>query len=202
MTATLPDGVTLRAEAGGEADDLGTLVTEAFGTRVVADLIESLRADDAWIDGLSLVAEREGALVGQIIFTRSLLDAPRRLVDVLVLSPLAVLPAYQGQGIGSALVRYGLQQVGDRPEPLVFLEGAPGYYRRFGFAPGRPLGLRRPSLRIPEDAFQVMKLPSYDPWMTGTLVYAGPWWRHDCVGLRGADAGAAEGSDPEGDLAT
>ena len=42
------------------------------------------------------------------MFTRSLLDAPRRLVDVQVLSPLGVLPEHQRQGIGSALVRAGL----------------------------------------------------------------------------------------------
>jgi len=134
---------------------------------------------------LSYVAESNGALVGQVLFTQSLLDAPKRLVDVLVLSPLGVLPACQGRGIGSALVRHGLKQVRGRPEPVVFLEGSPSCYPRFGFEPGGPLGLRRPSLRIPPAAFQVMRLPSYEPWMTGTLVYAEPWWRHDCVGLRG-----------------
>jgi putative acetyltransferase len=39
-------------------------------------------------------------------------------------------------------------------------------------------------LRIPEPAFQVVKLPSYEPWMTGTLVYSRVFWDLDCVGLR------------------
>jgi len=110
-----PRDVTLRAEAAGEADDVRRLVIEAFDDPVLGDLLGSLRASRAWIDGLSYVAESNGALVGQVLFTQSLLDAPKRLVDVLVLSPLGVLPAYQGRGIGSALVRYGLEQVHERP---------------------------------------------------------------------------------------
>ena len=104
---------------------------------------------------------------------------------MLVLSPLAVRPPWQGRGIGSALMRHGLEEVRTRDEPLVFLEGSPDYYRRFGFVPAGELGFRRPSLRIPEAAFQVVTLASYEPWMTGTLVYAEAFWRNDCVGLRG-----------------
>jgi len=105
-----------------------------------------------------------------------------------VLSPLGVLPGHQRRGIGSALARRGLEILAGRPVPLVFLEGDPRYYSRFGFAPGGDLGFRKPSLRIPDAAFQVVRLPPYQPWMTGTLVYAEPFWRHDCVGLRDPDA--------------
>jgi putative acetyltransferase len=118
------------------------------------------------------------------MFTPSLLDAPQRLVTVQVLSPLGVLPEYQGRGIGSALVRHGLEAIASQGAPVVFLEGDPGYYSRFGFVPGGGLGFRKPSLRIPDVAFQAFKLPAYKPWMTGTLVYAETFWRHDCVGLR------------------
>lgn len=68
--------------------------------------------------------------------------------------------------------------------PLVFLEGAPDYYSRFGFEPGGELGFRNPSLRISDAAFQALRLPAYEPWMTGTLVYSEIFWRHDAVGLR------------------
>jgi putative acetyltransferase len=186
VTGATPDGVTLRAERAGDSDAVRDVVVTSFGEVVVGALVDGLRASDAWIDGLSFVAEADGQLVGHVLFTRSRLDALERLVDVLVLSPLGVLPDYQHRGIGSALVRYGLEQVRQRPEPLVFLEGSPTLYLRFGFEPGGDLGFRKPSLRIPDAAFQVVKQPTYDSsWMTGTLVYADAFWRHDCVGLRG-----------------
>ena len=71
---------------------------------------------------------------------------------------------------------------------MVWLEGNPAYYGRFGFRPGGDHGFRKPSLRIPDAAFQVMTLSVYEPWMTGTLVYSGTFWEHDCVGLRDPDA--------------
>lgn len=158
----------------------------AFGDHgpVVADLVDSLRDTIAPDGGLSLVAEQDGLVVGHVMFTRSLLDADRRLVDVQVLSPLGVLPEFHRRGIGSALVQYGLTVLAERAVPLVFLEGDPGYYSRFGFEPAGDVGFRKPSLRIPDGAFQVIRLPGYEPWMTGTLVYAEPFWRHDSVGLR------------------
>ena len=162
----------------------------AFGDRgeVVADLVDDLRAAVAKGEGLSLVAEEGDEVVGHLMFTPSLLDAPRRLVSVQVLSPVGVLPAWQRRGIGSAMIRRGLELLVDRAVPVVFLEGPPRYYSRFDFEPGAELGFRKPSLRIPDAAFQARLLPSYEPWMTGTLVYAEAFWRHDCVGLRDADA--------------
>ncbi|HEU5212432.1 MAG TPA: N-acetyltransferase [Gaiellaceae bacterium] len=150
----------------------------------VARLVDDLRASTPPQDRTSLVAADDDTVVGHVLFTPSLLDAPTRLVPVQVLSPLAVLPDRQRQGIGSTLVRRGLELLAGGPTPVVFLEGSPDYYGRLGFRPGRELGFRRPSLRIPEAAFQAMLLPAYEPWMTGTLVYSVPFWRNDAVGLR------------------
>lgn len=176
----------LREEAPCDRQAVREVHLQAFGDHglVVADLVDTLRDTITPGDGLSLVAEDDGQVVGHVLFTRSLLDAPRRLVGVQVLSPLAVIPESQKRGIGSALVRHGLGVLAERAVPLVFLEGSPRYYSRFGFAPGGELGFRKPSLRIPDDAFQVFRFPEYEPWMTGTLVYAEPFWRHDAVGLR------------------
>lgn len=134
--------------------------------------------------GLSLVAELDGHIVGHAMITPSLLDAPRQLVSVQVLSPVAVSPDYQGRGVGRALIEAGINILDDSAVPAVFLEGDPGYYSRLGFQPAGPLGFRRPSLRIPEPAFQVMRLAGYEDWMIGTLVYAQEFWDHDAVGLR------------------
>jgi putative acetyltransferase len=133
---------------------------------------------------VGLVAVEGDEVVGHALFTPSLLDAPRRLVEVGVLSPLAVSPARQRHGIGSALVRQGLDALARRSVPVVFLEGDPGYYHRFGFRAGAELGFRKPSLRIPDAGFQALLMPSHEPWMTGTLVYSPVFWEHDAVGLR------------------
>jgi putative acetyltransferase len=179
-------GTSLRADRPEDLMAIRDVVGQAFAEQdVVPDLVDALRASPAWLDGLSFVAEVGGRVVGHVLLTRGLLDARERLVDVLVLSPLAVLPVMQGQGVGGALVRHGLAAAEARGEPAVFLEGAPAYYGRFGFRPGGSLGFRRPSLRIPEVAFQVATTSAYRPWMTGTLVYPDVFWRLDCVGLRG-----------------
>lgn len=161
----------------------------AFGDhgQVVGELLDDLRELVTTETGLSYVAVEAGEVVGHILFTPAVLDAPRELVAVQVLSPLAVLPTCQGSGVGSALVTTGIQIMAARSVPVVFLEGDPNYYSRFGFLSGEQHCFRRPSLRIPKPAFQALTLPSYESWMTGTLVYPDAFWRHDTVGLRGAD---------------
>jgi putative acetyltransferase len=180
----------LRPERPADRVAVREITAAAFGAQgaTVADLVDDLRETLAAHDGLSLVAELDDRLVGHVMFTRSLLDAPKRLVDVQVLSPLSVAPEYQKRGIGSALVRRGLEIMADSTAPLVFLEGDPGYYARFGFRPGGDLGFRKPSLRILDPAFHVIRLPAYGPWMTGTLVYSHLFWQHDAVGQRDQDA--------------
>lgn len=66
------------------------------------------------------------------------------------------------------------------PTPWYSSRGPPRYYARFGFVRASQHDFRSPSLRIPDPAFQALKLPAYEPWMTGTPVYAEPFWHHDC----------------------
>jgi putative acetyltransferase len=182
----VPTPSELRPELPQDEDAVRDLHLAAFGShgQMVAGLVDALRPTVSAGNGVSLVAVDAARIVGHVMLSQSLLDAPRRLVDVQVLSPVAVLPQRQGEGIGSALIRRALAMMAEQSVPLVFLEGPPDYYARFGFSAGEAQGFRKPSLRIPDAGFQAVRLPAYEPWMTGTLVYADAFWHHDAVGLR------------------
>ncbi len=192
-----PEGLTIRPEDTRDHAAVRDLVARAFVEEpTVADLVSLLRADSAAQAGHSYVAEIGGEVVGHVMMTRAWVDALPRLVRVLVLSPLSVAPEWQYRGIGGALVEFALAEASGGDHPLVFLEGSPLYYTRFGFQRASRLGFVAPSRRIPDPAFQVVTLPAYEDWMTGALVYPDVFWRLDAVGLRGeqlADVEAALG---------
>ncbi|RWZ68739.1 N-acetyltransferase [Labedella populi] len=168
-----------------DADIAGVerVVREAFGSdgAKVFGLVEALRPGYARAE---LVAELDGEIVGHVLLSHSWVDARAALLDVLVLSPLAVLPAFQGQGIGGELLGDAFASAEELASPAIFLEGDPSYYSRQGFSAAEPLGFERPSRRIPEAAFQVALLDGHEEWMSGRLVYPEPFWTYDCVGLR------------------
>jgi putative acetyltransferase len=142
----------VRPEAIRDRSAVRALHVAAFGedhVPVVANLVDELRDAVRRGEGLSLVAAERDQIVGHVMFSPSLLDAPKRLLPVQVLSPIGVVPERQNQGVGTALIRRGIELLSERDVPLVFLEGAPGYYSRFGFVPGAAHGFRKPSLRIP-----------------------------------------------------
>jgi putative acetyltransferase len=87
------------------------------------------------------------------------------------LAPLAVAPSHQGRGIGSALVRAGLEACARAGAGAVVVLGEPQYYARFGFGAAAPLGIRS-EYEVPEDAFMVVELvPTYLRAVRGTVVY-------------------------------
>lgn len=172
----------VRAETPADHAAVRNITARAFSDHPgVDDLVESLRTGPGRI---SLVADEGGTVVGHVMLSRGWLDAAPRLVEVLVLSPLSVDPPVQGRGIGGALVRAALDAAEAAGAAAVFLEGSPRYYPRFGFEPGAARGFSRPSVHIPEPAFQVVVLPAHKPWMTGALLYPQAFWAHDAVGHR------------------
>jgi putative acetyltransferase len=182
MDGSMSD-LEIRLERRTDHDAVDALHLAAFGAhgRHVVPLLRDLRALS---DALSLVAERDGDVAGHVLFSPGWLDAPQRVVQIAVLSPVAVLPRHQRRGVGSKLICHGLELLEDQGVPAVFLEGPPQYYGRLGFEPAVVAGFHRPSPRIPDRAFQYVRLGRYQPWMTGTVVYSDVFWRHDAVGLR------------------
>jgi putative acetyltransferase len=175
----------VRDECGADQEAIRSLHTQAFGDDGhVARLADSLRVTKAPLPPLSFIATVDGQVAGHVMLSASRLAAPRCLVDVYVLSPLGVLPAFQRQGIGTQLIKQALQAANARGIPLVFPEGSSKYYGARGFERADAIGFRSPSLRLPPPAFQVARLSKYEEWMTGTLVYSETFWALDCVGLR------------------
>jgi len=115
-----------------QPDDLSAIESfypEAFPEEDLIPLVRELLADPAV--ALSLVADVNGQAVGHVIFTRCGVSASN--VDAALLGPLAVAPAHQGQGIGTAIVQDGLACLRDAGVELVCVLGDPAYYGRFGF---------------------------------------------------------------------
>lgn len=157
----------VRAERGDDHASIAAVVGAAFGSQDEVELVRDFRASPGYLPGLALVAEDE-EIVGHVMFTLTALEGGPA---ILMLSPLAVRPDRQRQGIGTALVQEGLRLASERDEPLVIVEGDPRYYSRFGFVPASALGLERPYEAIPEAAFQAQRLPAYDEAARGRVVY-------------------------------
>jgi len=184
MTEPFASAATIRVMSPDEYPVMRAVSIEAFDEPAIGTLLDELRRSWCWHDELAFVAELNGEIVGQVLYTSALVDAPAALVDVLVLSPIGVRPDLHGQGIGSLLINRTLPVLRDRPEPLVFLEGSPAYYPRFGFRPGADLGFGKPSDRIPDPAFMVQAIGDLPDGLSGRLVYPDAFWRTDSVGLR------------------
>jgi putative acetyltransferase len=109
----------------------------AFGNvqgQEIADLITDLLEDPSARPSLSLVATADDSFVGHILFTKSRIKHPKRMVSSAILAPLSVRPEYQNQGIGGQLVKEGLKQLKATGVELVFVLGHPGYYPKYGFS--------------------------------------------------------------------
>jgi putative acetyltransferase len=186
--------VTLRVRPEAAADGAAVLevIRAAFGDQGdnVADIWAELRGSD--LERASLVADLDGEVVGHVGLSHAWLDARRRLVDVWLLSPLAVVPQHQDRAIGSTLVDAAVAAARAGGAPLLFLEGSPVYYGRRGFERASDHGFAPASSRTPDGAFQVVRLPAHEEWMTGRVVYPDVWWRHDAAGLRDPDLAELE----------
>ncbi len=179
----------IRPETSGDHAAVGALHRAAFGDDGVSKLVDDLRQQSGALPVVSLVAEAAGGdPVGHVMLSHAWLDGAHRLIDVMVLSPLGVMPEAQGKGVGTALVAASLEAADRLGAPLLFLEGNHRYYGRRGFVKAASLGFRRPSLRMPENAFQVARLASFDAGMTGTFVYRDVHWRHGVGLYRGSEA--------------
>ncbi|MFE2551226.1 GNAT family N-acetyltransferase [Streptomyces sp. NPDC059355] len=165
-----------RAETPADVPAIRGINLAAFETPLEADLVDALRTDSSWVDGLSVVSAGGegdgdgGKPVGHALLTRCHIgDTP-----ALCLAPVAVLPEYQKTGAGSAAVRAALRAAKDMGERYVTVLGHPAYYPRFGFTRASTHGIGL-SIEVPDEAMMALTLDEAHPLPSGTVRYAAPF---------------------------
>ncbi|WP_234313651.1 GNAT family N-acetyltransferase [Streptomyces sp. NBRC 109706] len=163
---------TTRPETDADVAAVRRINLAAFPTAEEADLVDALRADPAWIPGLSLIAvAADGEPVGHALLTRCRVGEEG---PALALAPVAVLPEHQGRGAGSAAIEAALAVARARQENLVVVLGHPAYYPRFGFRRASQQGIRA-SFDVPDEALMSLALHPDRPTPTGTIHYPVPF---------------------------
>ena len=144
----------IRLEEPRDQEAVRNVNETSFGGPTEADLVEALRQECTPV--VALVAEFNGEVVGHILFSPVFIEptSPKQLVG---LGPMAVAPKFQRRGIGTLLVREGLERchaVG--PEAIVVI-GHAEYYPQFGFRPAHGFGLRC-EYDVPPEVFMALEL--------------------------------------------
>jgi putative acetyltransferase len=129
----------IRYARASDQPAIAEVVELAFGQPDEARLVERLRANGDVL--FELVSEADGRLTGHILFSRLWADRNEMYA---ALAPLAVRPGLQNAGLGSALVRAGLDSAREFGAHGVLVLGHPAYYPRFGFAAATAAKVRAP----------------------------------------------------------
>ena len=145
----------IRPEQEADHQQIRIINTSAFETDAEANLVDALRQSDIPI--ISLVAEDENQLIGHILFSPVSLAGQAPACAIAGLAPMAVLPAWQGKGVGSRLVREGLKYCAEAGYVAVVVLGHPDYYPRFGFVPASRFNIKS-EYDAPDEAFMLKEL--------------------------------------------
>jgi putative acetyltransferase len=144
--------IQIRREEPGDCEAVHQLYLSAFDKGPEAALVDRLRVSCQ--EYLAFVAVDDGEVVGHILFTPVTVDTSA--AKGMGLAPMAVLPSHQGKGIGSRLVRHGLEFFRETGCPFIIVLGHPEYYPRFGFEVASNYGFRSQWEGVPEEAFMVV----------------------------------------------
>lgn len=168
--------VTIHPETPTNFPQVYELIRAAFANEPYSDqkeheLVARLRSAEAFDPALSLVAERDGEIVGYILFTPVRIVGETESAESLALAPVAVHPEHQGRGIGGQLIRRGHEAAMNRGYASVVLLGHADYYPRFGYAPAERFGIRAP-FDVPAENFMAAELkPGALEGVTGVVEY-------------------------------
>jgi putative acetyltransferase len=147
--------LTIRRETPKDIDSIRYVNEQAFGQKEEAEIIDKLRKRD--VVTLSLVAVQADQIVGHILFSPVSVESEHSSFEAITLAPMAVLPEYQRKGIGSQLVRIGLEECRRLGHEIVVVLGHPDYYPRFGFVPASTYGIKC-KYDVPDEVFMALEL--------------------------------------------
>lgn len=161
----------IRGETRADYDGIRKANKKAFKGKAESKLVDALRESEGYSPALSLVAELAGQVVGHILFSPINIKGPAGETPALALAPMCVLPEHQNRGIGSAMVRRGLEECRKAGHKLVVVVGHEDYYPRFGFVKAGEKGLKLP-FEAPPEVFMVLELaPGALAGVSGEVVY-------------------------------
>jgi len=163
----LSDAFGIRAATAANAEAVDTIIRVAFagtdfGHQGEAELVRMIDADGDTL--VSLVAERGGAIVGHVLFSRMDIEADGATLSGAGLAPVSVMPDSQAQGIGDALIRAGLDALREQGVAISFVLGHENYYPRFGYSPDLAARFASP---FAGPHFMAMMLDSDAAWPLG-----------------------------------
>ncbi len=145
--------VQIRKERPGDEKAVFDVNFRAFGRDAEPKIVDALRKNCP--KGISLVAEEEVKIVGHILFTPAWIETAHKTVRGMGLAPLAVAPECQRKGIGSALIKAGIEALRASGTPFIVVLGHPGYYPKFGFEKASTYGIRCEYDQVPDEAFMI-----------------------------------------------
>lgn len=122
----------IRLETAADVGPIRELLEEVFPGQGEADLVEALRREGDLV--LSLVAERDGHVIGNVVLSRLLIEGDGDPSPAVALAPLAVYPEYQHRGIATLLLREAHACLAYMGERLSVVLGEPDYYGKFGYS--------------------------------------------------------------------
>ena len=145
----------IRNEKDSDKEKIWKVHVEAFETEAEANLVNALR--NSGIPFISLVAEESEEIVGHILFTPVELFGDDSGLKLMGLAPMAVLPKLQRKGIGSQLVKTGVENCSTQGYDAIVVLGHSEYYPKFGFAPSVKYGIKS-AYDVPDEAFMALEL--------------------------------------------
>jgi len=139
--------MNLRNETESDYRIVEELTRDAFWNHHVPGcnehyLLHIMRDADSFIKELDIVAEIDGIIVGNIVYTKAkILGDNGECHEVLSFGPIAVLPAFQGKGIGGRLIEHTKMAAKELGYKAILIYGDPDYYARFGFVAAETYGI-------------------------------------------------------------